>query len=60
MQLVKEILMAFVGSSARAYGIITLGHFRVLVVQWSGTEITAWGREASCEVALFGMRSKVP
>ena len=33
MQLVKELLIAFVGSSARAYGIITLGHFRVLVVQ---------------------------
>ena len=41
MQLVKEILVAFVGSrSAHASWIITLGHFRVLVVQWSGTEIT--------------------
>ena len=33
MQLVKEILIAFVGSSAQASGIITLRHFRVLVVQ---------------------------
>ena len=60
MQLVKEILIAFVGSSAQASGIISFydtsefSLFSYLVPKLRRED------EARCEGALFGMRTKVP